>query len=95
MAENIDPDLDDFQPPKKLLKSSSGRRFNLPATDEDITILSKGCVPKNTVKSNTWALQVFYEWIAERNGRTSDNDPKCPCDLLENPKNEPLNYWLS
>ena len=39
--ENVDPDLIDFQPPKKLLKTSSGRRFNPPATDEDIAILSK------------------------------------------------------
>ena len=55
------PNLIDFQQPKKLLKTSSGRRFNPPAIDEDIVILSKGCIPKNTVKSNTWALRVFHD----------------------------------
>ena len=82
MAENIDPNLIDFQPPEKLLKTTSGRIFNPPATNEDIAILSKGCVPKNTVKSNAWALRVFHDWIAERNQGTSDSTPKCPHDLL-------------
>lgn len=95
MAANVDPDLIDFQPPTKLLKTSSGRKFNPPATDEDIAILSKGCVPKNTVKSNAWALRVFHDWIAERNQGTSDSAPKCPHDLFENPESEVLNYWLS
>ena len=86
MAANVDPDLIDFQPPTKLLKTSSGRKFNPPTTDEDIAILSKGCVPKNTVKSNAWALLVFHDWIAERNQGTSDSAPKCPHDLLRIPK---------
>ena len=60
MAANVDPDLIDFQPPTKLLKTSSGRKFNSPATDEDIAILSKGCVPKNTVKSNALALSLIH-----------------------------------
>ena len=58
-------------------------------------MLSKGCVPKNTVKSNEGAQRVVYNWIAERNGRTSDNAPKCPRDLLENGTSGELNYWLS
>ena len=55
-AENVAPGLVDIQPPKKLLKASSGKRFNTPATDDDIAMLSKGCVPRNTVKNNTWSL---------------------------------------
>ena len=39
MAENVDPDLFDFQPPTKLLKTSSGKRFNPPSTKEDTAIL--------------------------------------------------------
>ena len=94
MAENVDPSLFDFQPPKKLLKTSSGKGFNPPATDEDIA-LSKGCVPKNSVKNNAWALQVLCYWISERNSKSSDSMPKCPQDLLDNPSSGELSYWLS
>ena len=68
--ENVDPDLIEFHSHKTLLKTSYGRRFNPPATNVDIAILSKSRVPKNTVKSKAWALQVFHDWIVERDQQT-------------------------
>ena len=94
MAENFALDLFNFHSPRKLPKISSGNRFNSPVTDEDIAIQSKGCVPK-TLKNNASVLQVFYEWIADRNSTNSDSTPKCLRDLLEYPTRGELNYWLS
>ena len=45
-----------FQPPKKLLKTTSGKRLNPPVTDVDIAIISKRCATKSTVKNNTGDL---------------------------------------
>ena len=77
MPQYVDLNLVDFQPPKKVLKTSTGQKFNLQAAEEDIAILSKGCVPKNTVKNNVWGLQLFYNQTVERNNRNSDSAPKC------------------
>ena len=77
MAENVDPDRVDFQPSKKLLKTSCGNQFSSSATDEKISVLLNGCVPKNTLKNNEWAQGVWCDWVAERNGRTIDGPPRC------------------
>ena len=40
----------------------------------------KGCVPKNTSRSNSWAVRVFNQWIEQQNKRM---DATYPLDLLE------------
>ena len=80
--------------PKKLKKACSGKKFNSSATNDDIAILSSSCGAKSTVKNNTWALQVLYDWIVEQNSRNSNSTPKFPQELLHNPCRGELNYWL-
>ena len=54
--------------------------------------MSKGFVPMNTQRNNTWALKLFQEWRADRNKRS---EKQCPEDLLDNPDPKKLNHWLS
>ena len=81
--ENVDPDLNDFQAPKKK------RRFKEPASEEEMKVISKGFVPKNTQKSTAWAYNVFVEWMCERNNSSP------PGNLLDTPDPIKLNRWLS
>jgi hypothetical protein len=84
-------DRSDFQPPRSKRKKvpSSTARFKEPTTDQEIAVLSKGFVPKNTQRNNTWALKLFQEWRADRNKRS---EKQCPEDLLDPKK---LDHWLS
>ena len=61
--ENVDPDLRDFQPPKKEVKTTREpvARFKCPTSDEEMVVLSKGFVAANTQKSSAWAMRVFSE----------------------------------
>ena len=87
-------DRSDFQPPRSKRKkvASPTARFNEPTTDQEIAVLSKGFVPKNTQRNNTWALKLFQEWRVDRNKRS---EKLCPEDLLDNPDPKKLNHWLS
>ena len=63
---------------KKVLSPSS--RFNTTVSDAEVEKSSKGCVPKNTSRSTSWAVRVFNQWIEQRNKRM---DATYPLDLLE------------
>ena len=47
-------------------------RFKYSTSDEEMAVLSKGTVPANTQKNNAWAMRVFSEWRAQRNGGNFD-----------------------
>ena len=66
-------DGDDIQPLKR-------RQFSSPTTAEDMAVITKGF---NTSKNTQWALKLFCEWRAQRNG--DDTIDKCPDDLLRSP----------
>ena len=57
----------------KKKKIDSGPRFSL-TTDRDVEEASKGVVPVNTERANTWALKNFEAWILNRNAVDS-KDP--------------------
>ena len=82
--ENIDPELDDFVTTStKRSKKFSFTRFKPPCTNEEMAVVAKGFVPKNTHKNDGWAMRVFSAWRAERN-RNFPDEPPVPEDLLEN-----------
>ena len=94
--KNVNPDLTDFEPPRKRAKAStscSGSRFKAPVINEEMNTYCKGYVPQNTQKCTSLAVKFFSEWSAQRN--TSFSGDKCPEDLLERPNVQRLNYWLS
>ena len=61
----VDSD-DDFMPPKKKVKMNE-EHFKPPSTDEEMAILAKGFVPRNTQRSTAWAIKVFSDWKNNRN----------------------------
>ncbi len=94
-----DSDVDNFkEPPRKKLKKAvnadchSSRRFSAPTSPSKMEKICKGFTPKNTQKATDWACRVFQERRAER---TKSAKGKCPLTLLENPRADALNYWLS
>ena len=74
MNEEQDPDLRNFQPPCKKAKGSkrpSEGRFKAPTTNEEIAMISKGYVPRNTQKNtDCYTSYVFtriscvFTWIS-------------------------------
>ena len=65
MNKEQDPDLRNFQPLHKKVKSSttpSKGRFKAPTSNEEMAVISKGYVPRNTQKNTDWAMRVFTEW---------------------------------
>ncbi len=102
--ENTDPDVVDFQQPRKKRKATqdgpTGIRFKEPMTDSEMSVSLKGFVPPNTQKSTVWALGVLLEWRAERIRKEaltqeSGSGEDRPKELLDNPDTQKLNYWLS
>jgi hypothetical protein len=86
-ARSEDDDDDDFdiKPLKRV------RRFKAPTSSEEMAVLNKGFVNKNTSKNTQWAMKLFYEWKEERNKENAD---KCPEYLLTSPDITKLNFWL-
>ena len=88
--ENIDP-----HPTKKCKLSLSLKnrdRFKA-ITDKKLDTMSKPQVPKNTKKSNRWAMTNLREWYDDYNDRNSS--AKCPEELLSpEASKEVLNTWL-
>ncbi len=76
----------------RLSLSLKKKRFAPPLTEPDMKKVCEGFTPKNTTKNTEWALKVFHEWQDQRD---SDNDDKCPSDILLCPSAEKINYWLS
>lgn len=95
--ENVNPDLRDFQPPKKKVKISCepGAQFKCPTSNEEMAMLSKGFVPANTQTNNVRGMQVFLEWRAQRNRAISAKVQQCLENLLDDPDCQKLNFWLS
>lgn len=58
---NCDSD-DDFRPSKKR-KVQSAEHFAKPNTTNELELLSKGVVPKNTHKNDAWAFKTFLDWV--------------------------------
>ena len=82
MNEEQDPDLHDFQPALKKVKSStthSEGRFKAPTCNKEMAVISNGYVRRNTQKNTDWAMRVFTEWRVEWNLRDLGN--YCPEDL--------------
>ena len=85
--ENLDPDLVDFQLPKK--------HFANPVSNEQVSSYTKGVINDNTDKSTKWAVNAFTTWVRQRNKTCSTYSEQCPEDLLSNkPTAEALNQWL-
>ena len=84
--ENIDPDVDDFNPLKRKKNTVElCQRFKPPTDKEEIDVITKGYIPENTRKSE---LKVFNNWKYLRESEEGD----CPDNLLETGNNEELNY---
>ena len=85
-------------PAKKKLKlslssaraSTSNARFAEPLPDERMKEISKGKRSVSTLRSTSWAVTVYREWISNRNLHSTD---KCPEDFLELQHPEMLYVW--
>ena len=75
-------------PAKKSKPDSTLSRFSESCSSAEMQVICQGYIPKNTRKATTWALKVFKAW---REQRAKEKDRKCPEDLLDSPKVEPLN----
>ena len=68
--KNIDPDLTDFEPPRRRAKASmscSGSRFKAPVMNEEMNTYCKGYVPENAQRCTARAVKFYSEWRAQRN----------------------------
>jgi hypothetical protein len=74
------------------LSARKQSRFVPAVSDEEVVTASKGVVPKNTKRNNTWAINNFTEWKRHRNLQNPD-DP-VPEDLLECHDPATVNKWL-
>ena len=83
-----------MEPPRKKRKGDSTHRFMMPVSPTKMNEICDGYVPRNTKKATEWALRLFREWRDNRNLVTSTQD-QCPSTLLEEPRSDLLNYWLS
>ena len=70
--ENLDPDLVDFQLPKK-------KRFANPVSEEQMSTYAKGVINDNTEKNTKWAFTV---WVRERNQTCATYSEQCREDCL-------------
>ena len=68
-------------------------RFGNFITDDELSELSKGFVPKNTSNSTSWALRNFKAWEKARNSRLPGE--RVPPNLLQTSDKAVLNSWLS
>ena len=68
------------------------QRFSF-ASSEQLSELSKGHIPENTLKSTKWALKVFDQWKEVRNQSYPHNP--VPDDLLLSNDTAVLNTYLS
>ena len=59
---------------------------------EQMEVIRKNFIPKNTKESTNWAAKVFEQWRLKRNEAASSDDKLCPDNLLVW---SDLNYWLS
>ena len=70
-------------------------RFASIVTDEEAEKLSAGYTPKNTEKTNKWAIDNYVEWRKWRN-ENCPQDPAPSCiELLSSGDTRLLNKWLS
>ena len=83
-----------MEPPRKKRKGDSTHRFMMPVSPTKMNEICDGYVPRNTKKVTEWALRLFREWRDNRNLVTYTQD-QCPSTLLEEPRSDLLNYWLS
>jgi hypothetical protein len=60
----------DFQPPHSK-KKKCAVQFKTPKTDQEMTVLLKSFVPKNTQRANVWALNMFKEWELKETKRVT------------------------
>ena len=72
-------------------KETTEERFAV-VEEKELEEASKGVVPLNTKKNNTWAVQNFNEWALSRNSRSPD-DP-VPEDLLSSNDADVMCKWL-
>ena len=72
-------------------KETTEERFPV-VEEKELEEASKGVVPLNTKKNNTWAIQNFNEWALSRNSRSPD-DP-VPEDLLSSNDADVMCKWL-
>ena len=78
---------DDFQPPKKRLKSSASteKRFGTMVSPEELEGISKGFVPQNTQKNTKWTVSTFTQWIVSRNKNCTDHGHAIDEEILSKP----------
>lgn len=93
--ENTEP-IENQQPSKKRKLSLSLKnresRFK-PVSENKLIDMSKPVVPKNTEKTDRWALANLNEWYVDYNDRNADK--KCPEEVLTpQATKEALNTWL-
>ena len=79
-----------MEPPRKERKDD---RLLKPISPFKMQDYCDGDVHKNTQKATDWALRLFREWRENRNHVNSQE--QCPSMLLEEPRPDRLNYWLS
>ena len=66
-------------------------RFSL-TSDRDVEEASKGVVPVNTERANTWALKKFEAWVGKRNA--VDPQKPIPDDLLSSNDPDMVCKWI-
>ena len=62
-------------------------------SEEELTVMAKKQMSKNTEKSSKWAITNLLEWYTDYNERNKDNT--CPEEVItSNCSKELLNKWL-
>ena len=84
-SDQVHPPDQQRPPPAKKTRFSK-------LSNEELDILSKTFIPKNTENSTKWAMDNFMSWMSNRN---KSSEEKCPETLLEDMEPATLNKWLS
>ena len=78
--ENVNPNVVNFQPPRKKAKvstSSSGTQFKAPETNKEMVAYSKGYVPQNMQQNTAWEVKKNF-----RSGKLNGTAPFKETDAL-------------
>ena len=78
-----------------MSKEPRSKRFREAVGQAEMEDYTKGVVPENTKKNDTWALNTLKEWLQQRNSSSSASEEACPEDILSSNDPSLLDKWLS
>ena len=91
--ENVEPNPSKKRRISLSLKGKSKDSRFTSVSEEELTVMAKKQMSKNTEKSSKWAITNLLEWYTDYNERNKDNT--CPEEVItSNCSKELLNKWL-